>query len=92
MKSNCMTDAKTPKKIGRPATGRTPNKEVVAKFRQNLVDAGGTTVNVNVGPEAAHALEVIIHTDGNTPTTRGAKKAAVEAALISHARKVGKKA
>lgn len=80
------------KKIGRPATGQKPGKEYVANYRKNLAEAGGATVNVHVCADAAQALETIVQADGKTMKTRGAKKAAVEAALISHARKVGKKA
>lgn len=88
-----MPEVKPPKKlpkkkIGRPATGQKLGKEYVAAYRENLIKAGGATVNVHVCQEAAQALEVIVHADGKTLSTRGAKKAAVEAALISHAQKV----
>lgn len=79
-----------PKKVGRPATGQKPGKDYVAKFRENLAKSGGATINLNVGPEAAQALETIVHAQGNEMAQKGAKKAAVEAALISHARKVSK--
>ncbi|NHR04386.1 hypothetical protein HA052_04170 [Chromobacterium haemolyticum] len=66
---------------GRPVTGnaKTPTERVQASEAAILADGGQRLGTVRIGAEASLALEVLI-------ARYGSKKAAVEAALIAHAK------
>lgn len=72
-----------PKKRGRPVTtGTTPVAERLAKSRANLLAAGGKRLTVNLSPEAAEHLGVLMLTKGWT------EKETVERALAALARSI----
>jgi hypothetical protein len=89
---------KAPRKPGRPpaqAPGQPPItpepiNSVVARHRANAKAAGHSRIEVTISPDATDALHEIIQSQGNTPSQKGAKKAAVEAALIQTAKLISR--
>lgn len=68
---------------GRPATGRTPDKDRTEKSRQALLAAGGRRLDVRLSPEATEALAKIRGAGAYDNDT-----AALEATLINRARRI----
>ena len=54
-----MSTVPAKKKRGRPATGRTPDKDRKAKSREALREAGGRPVSLDLLPEQAAQLDAV---------------------------------
>jgi hypothetical protein len=93
-----MPAVKAPRKPGRqpaPAPGQPPISpepihSVVARHRANAKAAGNSRIEVTISADATEALHQIIDSQGNKPSQKGAKKAAVEAALIQTAKMISR--